>query len=58
MKRSIASIILLLTILSSCTKKMVDIKSPCVSIEQESPCGPKKPINEWWIKDGQNNKFL
>jgi hypothetical protein len=57
MKRSIATLMLLSAILSSCTKKMVDIKSPCVSIEQESPCGPKKPINEWWIKDIKNNKI-
>jgi hypothetical protein len=36
--------------LSSCSTKVVDIKSPCVSNE-EGPCGPKKPINDWWIKD-------
>ena len=36
--------------LSSCSTKVVDIKSPCVSSE-DGPCGPKKPINDWWIKD-------
>jgi len=36
--------------LTSCSNKVVDIKSPCVSSE-DGPCGPKKPINDWWIKD-------
>ena len=39
-----------LLILSSCTgSKVVDIKSPCVSSE-DGPCGPKKSINDWWLK--------
>jgi hypothetical protein len=41
---------LFLCVLSSCSTKVVDIKSPCVSSE-DGPCGPKKPINDWWIKD-------
>ena len=36
------------TINSCATKKVVDIKSPCVSNEG-GPCGPKKSINNWWI---------
>lgn len=43
-------ITLLILGLTSCTNKVVDIKSPCVSSE-DGPCGPKKPINDWWIKD-------
>jgi len=39
-----------LTTLFSCTHKVVDIKSPCVS-KRGGPCGPKKPINDWWLKD-------
>lgn len=35
---------------SSCSNKVVDIKSPCVS-KSGGPCGPKKPINDWWLKD-------
>lgn len=38
----------------SCTgQKVVDIKSPCVSTK-EGPCGPKKSINDWWLKKYQN----
>lgn len=45
-------ILLLATVLlvSSCTSKVIDIKSPCVS-NDDGPCGPKKPINDWWIKN-------
>ena len=43
-------ITLLILGLTSCSNKVVDIKSPCVSSE-DGPCGPKKPINNWWIKD-------
>jgi len=34
----------------SCSNRVVDVKSPCVSGKQ-GPCGPKKPINDWWLKD-------
>lgn len=34
----------------SCTNKnVIDIKSPCVSLES-GPCGQKRPINDWWLK--------
>jgi len=37
--------------ISSCFgKKYVDIKSPCVSSEG-GPCGPKIPVNNWWLKE-------
>jgi hypothetical protein len=49
MKNFLITIFLLLG-LFSCSTKVVDIKSPCVSSE-DGPCGPKKPINDWWIKD-------
>ncbi len=43
-------IITLILLINSCSAaKIVDIKSPCVSNE-EGPCGPKKSINDWWIK--------
>ncbi len=36
--------------ISACsTSGTVDIKSPCVSLE-EGPCGPKRSVNDWWIK--------
>ncbi len=44
-------VILSLFILSSCTtRKVVDIKSPCVSNEDGGPCGPRKSINNWWLE--------
>jgi hypothetical protein len=39
---------------TSCAKKVIDIKSPCVSSE-DGPCGPKIPINEWWLKNSKKN---
>ncbi len=49
-------IILILTIFSfvaSCSGKVIDVKSPCVS-RDDGPCGPKKPINDWWLKNSKN----
>ncbi|MDR3078667.1 MAG: hypothetical protein LBU15_01370 [Rickettsiales bacterium] len=41
---------LLALLLQSCSAaKVVDVKSPCVSGE-EGPCGPRKPVNEWWLR--------
>ncbi len=34
----------------SCSTQSVDIKSPCVSTD-EGPCGPKRSINNWWLKN-------
>lgn len=47
-------IILLATLLCtmSCSTKVIDIKSPCVSTE-EGPCGPKRSVNDWWIESKQ-----
>ena len=43
-------LIVSLFLVSSCAShKVVDIKSPCVSTK-DGPCGPRKSINEWWIK--------
>lgn len=47
-------IISLLTLVTSCKSKTLDIKSPCVSLE-DGPCGPKKPINDWWLKGQQGS---
>lgn len=41
---------------SSCAPKTIDIKSPCVST-QDGPCGPKRSINDWWIKNSKNHKI-
>ncbi len=42
------SLLILLTIIS-CTGKVVEVKSPCVSLD-DGPCGKKTPINDWWLK--------
>jgi hypothetical protein len=39
----------LLTTLQACDYARPDLKSPCVGIE-DSPCGPKRSVNDWWIK--------
>lgn len=56
MKEIIKYTLLFSTILllgNSCSSKVVDVKSPCVS-NDGGPCGPKKPINTWWL--GNSNK--
>ncbi len=40
--------------IASCSTKVIDVKSPCVSNE-DGPCGPKKPINDWWLKNSKNS---
>ncbi len=52
--KKIISIILLLTFAGACSGKVIDVKSPCVSNET-GPCGPKKPINDWWMKRSKNS---
>ena len=41
---------------ASCASKVIDVKSPCVS-NDDGPCGPKKPINDWWLKNSKNNNI-
>ncbi len=41
---------------TSCKSRVVDVKSPCVSLE-DGPCGVKKPINDWWLKDMKNTQI-
>jgi len=45
-------ILLPLLLMASCSwfeEKDKTMKSPCVGIE-DSPCGPKRPVNDWWMK--------
>jgi hypothetical protein len=53
MKKLILTLILCFA--ASCQHKVIDIKSPCVSTE-DGPCGPKKPINDWWLKNSKNSQ--
>ena len=50
MKRLLIIVFLPLTIASCTVGKVMDIKSPCVSTN-DGPCGPKKPINDWWLNN-------
>jgi len=36
--------------LQGCKKKSPELKSPCVGIEG-SPCGPRRPVNDWWLEN-------
>lgn len=38
--------------LTGCSKKLEVLKSPCVGLE-DSPCGPKRPVNDWWLNKGR-----
>lgn len=53
MKKFLLAVIITIC-LTSCKSKVIDIKSPCVSTDS-GPCGPKQPINDWWLKDHKNN---
>lgn len=49
MKKIFLALTLLTAVVScSSSKKIVDVRSPCVSLE-DGPCGPKKPVNDWWL---------
>lgn len=48
MKKIIIALLLASTIVSCSSSKTIDVKSPCVSNE-DGPCGPKKPVNDWWL---------
>ncbi len=38
---------------ASCSQPTIDVKSPCVSLD-EGPCGPKRSVNDWWMKPKTN----
>lgn len=40
---------LALFLLAGCASEKVEVmKSPCAGLEG-SPCGPKRPVNAWWL---------
>lgn len=45
-------IISFVVLATSCSSSVIDVKSPCVS-NDDGPCGPKRSINDWWLKDSQ-----
>ncbi|MFZ4125960.1 MAG: hypothetical protein ACOYJ2_07840 [Rickettsiales bacterium] len=42
----------LLTLTACGSEKVEVLKSPCVGLD-DSPCGPKRPANDWWLKKPQ-----
>lgn len=43
--------------LTACgTEKVEHLHSPCAAIasEKPNPCGPKRPANDWWLKQLSN----
>ena len=38
-----------LLLVAGCSGSRADLKSPCVGIEN-SPCGPHRAVNDWWMK--------
>lgn len=38
----------LLSMLSACSIPHSELKSPCVGADG-SPCGPHRPVNDWWL---------
>ena len=44
----ILSALLFTVTLSGCAKDRVDMKSPCVGLD-DSPCGPKRNVNDGWL---------
>lgn len=52
--KQLVTLLCMSILLCSCTgRKVMDIKSPCVSTN-DGPCGPRKPVNDWWLN--KNNK--
>lgn len=53
MKKLILVLSTLLLLASCASNQVIDIKSPCVSSEG-GPCGSKRPINDWWLKNANS----
>ncbi len=47
--KKLFTLVTILLFLASCSSKVQeDLKSPCVGLE-DSPCGPRKPVNTWLL---------
>lgn len=44
----VVMLVFAITLIAGCTKKREDLRSPCVGTA-ESPCGPKRDVNSWWL---------
>lgn len=50
MKRIIFAFLTFAIICSCTSQRTLDVKSPCVSLD-DGPCGPKRSVNNWWLKN-------
>jgi hypothetical protein len=42
--------LLAISMLTACdSEKKEVLKSPCASAADDGPCGPKRPVNSWWL---------
>ncbi|MFZ8864501.1 MAG: hypothetical protein ACO2XZ_01355 [Rickettsiales bacterium] len=48
MFKNFLSLSLLFLLISCSANNSEDLKSPCVGLEN-SPCGPKQPVNKWLL---------
>jgi hypothetical protein len=55
MKKRALITLMLIGILGACSNPRSDLTSPCVGAEG-SPCGPRRPVNDWWLKDAQQGE--
>jgi hypothetical protein len=59
MKRlQLSALIVMASMLSGCgTEKVERLHSPCASaaLDDSNPCGPKRPINDWWLNKANHN---
>jgi len=50
MKKVLFAVVVLAAFsVSACTREVPELKSPCVGAEK-SPCGPRIPVNDQWLK--------
>jgi hypothetical protein len=47
-------ILLALGLLAACSTPHTDMKSPCAG-NDGSPCGPRRPVNDWWLNPGDQS---
>lgn len=44
---------MMLGLLAACALPHTDLKSPCAGADG-SPCGPHRPVNDWWLNQQEN----
>jgi hypothetical protein len=45
----------LLGLLTACSLPHSEMKSPCAGIAG-SPCGPHRPVNDWWMNSAAQDE--